>query len=106
MLLRELEIKNYRSLEHVQLKDLGRFNVLIGRNNSGKSAIFGALALLNAAIRGGSVDWATVITAKDPARSLEIRLLVETRQRDREDFVEFLCTAAGTNARQQDMRNS
>jgi len=36
MLLHSLEIKNYRSLEHVTLNDLQQFNVLIGRNNAGK----------------------------------------------------------------------
>ena len=43
MHLRLLEIKNFRSLEHVELDRFDQFNVLIGRNNSGKSAFFGAL---------------------------------------------------------------
>ncbi|MGI0029386.1 MAG: AAA family ATPase, partial [Nitrososphaera sp.] len=90
MYLRSLEIKNYRSLEHVQLGKLGRFNVLIGRNNSGKSAVFGAVTLLNNVIRGASVDWETVLTDKDKTRSLEMRLLFETRPEDREEFIDVL----------------
>jgi AAA15 family ATPase/GTPase len=47
MFLRSLTIKNYRSLENVKLPDLGRFSVLIGRTNSGKSSVFGALEFLS-----------------------------------------------------------
>ncbi len=56
MLLRTLEIQNYRSLESAALGDLSQFNVLIGRNNSGKSAIFGGLSLLGKSIRGEGVE--------------------------------------------------
>src|SRR6266702_7711358 len=45
-----LEVKNYRSLEDVKLDHLQQFNVLIGQNNAGKSAVFGALQGLNAAL--------------------------------------------------------
>ena len=43
MFLESLEITNYRSLEHVKLDHLQKFNVLIGRNNAGKSSVFNAL---------------------------------------------------------------
>ena len=43
MFLHSLAVKNYRSLEEVRLEELGYFNVLIGRNNAGKSSIFKAL---------------------------------------------------------------
>lgn len=86
-----IEIKNYRSLEAVKLEHLGSFNVLIGRNNSGKSAVFGMLPLLNDVIRGqGSVDWTTVLTGQDARRSLEIKLKFDTSHTEREDVIRIL----------------
>jgi hypothetical protein len=105
MLLQELEIKNYRSLEHVTLTGLREFNVLIGRNNSGKSAVFGALTLLNNSIRGAGGEGAGVLTAADMSRSLEIRLVFYPGVEDRRAF---LATFAGPRfeARRDAMYNS
>src|SRR5882724_10379995 len=87
MFLRKLEIKNYRSLEVIELKGLSNLNVLIGRNNAGKSAILGALEVLNRAIHGQQFDWPTVLTAKDSARALEMRMLLELSNDDRRSFI-------------------
>lgn len=106
MLLRTLEIQNYRSLESAALGDLSQFNVLIGRNNSGKSAIFGGLSLLGKSIRGEGVEWESVLTARDQKRSLALRLVFEPRQVDREAFVDILCTAAGDDSRRNAMLDS
>ena len=43
MRIKEFEVKNYKSLENVVLKDLGDFNVLIGKNSSGKTNILEAM---------------------------------------------------------------
>ena len=87
MLLRTVEIKNYRSLEAVNIERLGLFNVLIGRNNSGKSSVFGVLTLLNNVIRGqGSVDWNTILSGQDKRLSLEVRLEFETSKSEREEL--------------------
>jgi predicted ATPase len=93
MYLQELEIKNYRSLEHVTLDHIGRLNVLIGRNNSGKSSVFGALSLLSRALRNQihDQDRRNTLTDQEPQRSLEIRLLFKPQQKDREEFVQLLC---------------
>jgi len=56
MFLRSLAIKNYRSLEDVKLDKLDHFNVLIGRNNSGKSSVFGALQLVNGIVNNVPLD--------------------------------------------------
>ncbi len=92
MFLRSLEIKNYRSLEDAKLEGLEHLNVLIGRNNSGKSSLFSALSLLNSMIRG-SVDAGhvnRVLTAHEVARSLKLRLIFDARPSDREQFLDFL----------------
>lgn len=91
MLLASLEINNYRSLEHVELNRLQQFNVLIGRNNAGKSSVFNALYHLNSAVmlsqRGGSNN---VLTARDNKRSLEVSLVFQLQVHERKEFIELL----------------
>jgi len=100
MFLQTLEIKNYRSLEHVVLAELDKFNVLIGRNNSGKSAIFDALGFLNRSIRNTNLDWDADITEKDTTRSLEMRLLFKTRPKDRDEVVNLIAKKCSKERRE------
>ena len=44
-MLNSLEIKNFRSLENFQVKKLGRVNLIVGKNNSGKSSVLEALRI-------------------------------------------------------------
>jgi AAA15 family ATPase/GTPase len=44
-MLDSLEIKNFRSLEDFQVKKLGRVNLIVGKNNSGKSTVLEALRI-------------------------------------------------------------
>lgn len=44
-----LEIENYRGIKHCRIEDLKQVNILIGRNNAGKSSILEALYLASAA---------------------------------------------------------
>src|SRR5580658_9930628 len=46
-----LTIKGFRSIRLLELKDLGRVNLITGRNNTGKSSVLEALVLL---MSGGS----------------------------------------------------
>jgi AAA15 family ATPase/GTPase len=41
-MLNSLEIKNFRSLESFQVKKLGQVNLIVGKNNSGKSSVLEA----------------------------------------------------------------
>ena len=106
MYLRELGIKNYRSLEDVRLERISKLNILIGQNNSGKSAVIGAIDLLNKISRGAEVEWSGVLTAKDQQRALEMRLLFELSAGDREEFINMLCGAGQTEGRRESMLNS
>lgn len=103
MLLRSLTIKNYRSLEDVRLEKLGQFNVLIGRNNSGKSSVFGILQELNATLGGGGSVPDRVLTDSDLNRSLEVTLTFEPRQEDREEFVDLVATTDAQRARREEL---
>lgn len=44
-MLKSLEIKNFRSLERLQVAKLGRVNLIVGKNNSGKSSVLEALRI-------------------------------------------------------------
>ncbi|MBR1514241.1 MAG: AAA family ATPase [Bacteroidales bacterium] len=43
---KNLEIKNFRGIEHLTIDDFSRVNVFLGQNNSGKSSILEAMAML------------------------------------------------------------
>lgn len=45
-MIRSVRIQGYRGLEHFEMSDLGRINLLVGKNNSGKSSVLEALYLL------------------------------------------------------------
>jgi predicted ATPase len=106
LFLRSVTIKNYRSLEDVRLEGLARFNVLIGRNNSGKSSVFGALQVLYGSLTGNGSDWERVLTDLEPNRSLEIVLTFESRKQDREEFIDLVSTTEEQKRRRADMVNS
>lgn len=44
-MLKSLVIKNYRGLEDLRVEKLGRVNLIVGKNNSGKSTVLEALRL-------------------------------------------------------------
>ena len=43
---KNLEIKNFRGIEHLKIDDFSRVNVFLGQNNSGKSSVLEAILLL------------------------------------------------------------
>lgn len=42
---KNIDIKNFRGIEHLEIEDFSRINVLLGHNNSGKSTVLEALML-------------------------------------------------------------
>ena len=44
-MLNSLEIRNYRNLKHLKIDKLGRVNLIVGKNNTGKSSVLEALIL-------------------------------------------------------------
>ncbi len=53
-MIKQLEIKNYRTLKNLKLADLGRINLITGKNNTGKSSLLEALSLC---INGGNPEY-------------------------------------------------
>ena len=47
-MLSRCHIRRFRGFEDLELSDLGRINLIVGRNNSGKTSLLEALALLSA----------------------------------------------------------
>jgi AAA15 family ATPase/GTPase len=45
-MIKQLSIQNFRGIESVEFKDLGRVNLIIGGNNTGKTSVLEALTLL------------------------------------------------------------
>src|ERR1700730_3018227 len=45
LVLNSLEIKNFRGFRHLTIEHLGRVNLIVGKNNIGKSSLLEALQL-------------------------------------------------------------
>ena len=90
MLLDSIEIKNYRSLEHIRLDNLQHFNVLIGRNNAGKSSVFLALQQLGQLLLQQGYMPVDVLTDRDQSRAVEIQLTFKPSSQEREAFIDLL----------------
>lgn len=56
LLLDSLEIKGYRCFEHLMIEKLGRVNLIVGKNNVGKTALLEALWLYAQKGRLGTID--------------------------------------------------
>jgi len=55
MKLNNLTIENFRSFDHFTLNDLGRVNLLVGTNNSGKTTILEAVEILMSNQRASAI---------------------------------------------------
>jgi AAA15 family ATPase/GTPase len=47
-MLNSLEIKNYKALNDIEIKKLGKLNLIVGKNNSGKSTVLECVRILSA----------------------------------------------------------
>ena len=97
MLLTSLEIENFRSLEHVKLEDIGLVNILIGRNNSGKSSVFKALQTLRDRLSGNSINITTLLTNCELSRSWHMSLEFTFFPLERERLLSQLKSAFSHN---------
>ena len=42
---KNIEIRNFRGIDHLKVDDFSRVNVFLGQNNSGKSSVLEAIAM-------------------------------------------------------------
>jgi AAA15 family ATPase/GTPase len=48
-MLNRIKIENFKGIKYCEISDLGKVNVFVGRNDSGKSSILDALCLIRSA---------------------------------------------------------
>ncbi|PKB63551.1 MAG: hypothetical protein BZY80_06635 [SAR202 cluster bacterium Io17-Chloro-G2] len=78
-MLRSLEIQNFKGIKQGKIDDLTQVNILVGRNNSGKSTILDALVLFRCALAG-----------RDYLETDGVEQVIKRRvQRERADFEEL-----------------
>lgn len=58
MLMDSFEVENFRSLKHLKLEKLARVNLLVGKNNSGKTSVLESLLSL---VGAGGISWIAII---------------------------------------------
>jgi predicted ATP-dependent endonuclease of OLD family len=114
--LESLEIAGYRSIEGAELTNLGRFNVLIGKNNSGKSNILSALRALFSCLRDGkavslappigkeAIDYFRSQPSKE-AKDIEITAVFRLTLQERDTILTYMADDPPTQARAKDNLN-
>jgi AAA15 family ATPase/GTPase len=53
-MIQSLEVKNYRNLKHLQIQKLGQVNLIVGKNNTGKTSVLEAVSIY---LSDGSWEW-------------------------------------------------
>ena len=82
-MITNLEIRNFRGLKDVKLKELRRVNLLVGGNDTGKTTVLEALLLLLA--EGSLITELPIVFQKQPGQ----RTASESND-DRENFWNWL----------------
>ncbi len=90
MKLDNLEITNFRSFAHFRMKSLGRLNLIVGTNNSGKTTVLEAVQILMAnndfasiwstLSRRGEDIWVEKESFSTSSRQVEIRRLFHNHE--------------------------
>ncbi len=105
MKLQSVSIKKFRSIDGIELENVGGFNVLIGKNNSGKSNILSAInyffqSIRNAIRNGNVVNLNTQIDKeidffnRKTNLPIEITLAFSLSREDRQALVQDIVTEA------------
>ncbi|MFL5588192.1 MAG: AAA family ATPase [Ktedonobacteraceae bacterium] len=68
LILNSLEIKNFRGFRHLQIERLGRVNLIVGKNNVGKSSLLEALQIY--AYRGSPTLIWELLRAREESKYL------------------------------------
>jgi AAA15 family ATPase/GTPase len=68
MLMDSFEVENFRSLKHLKLEKLARVNLLVGKNNVGKTSVLEAIYAL---ISAGTSNWLTMFLRERGMNSSE-----------------------------------
>jgi putative ATP-dependent endonuclease of OLD family len=100
MLLTRVKIENFRSIKSLEL-DFDQQTVLIGENNAGKTTVLHALRFALDTVRGKKAsafddfDYHLDTTNGDPHSAPEIRILLEFKECDNENWKDEIVRAVG-----------
>lgn len=101
MKLQSVSIKKFRSIDGIELENVGGFNVMIGKNNSGKSNILSAINSFFKSIRKGNVvnlhtpiDKEIDFFNRKTNLPIEITLAFSLSREDRQALVQDIVTEA------------
>lgn len=101
MFLSSLSVRNYRSIVDATLEGLGHVNVLIGRNNAGKSSVFSALRLLRDLQTNQIPNWVAIAPFGNMADTLGMSLVFTLGSQEREELANRLLVAGYDGSRRQ-----
>jgi len=76
LILNSLDICRFRAFRHLRIERLGRVNLIVGKNNVGKTCLLEALALY--ASRGSLLLMQELLEARDETSPLPVRNAVDT----------------------------
>jgi len=103
--IKSLSVNNFRGIRSTSLTDLGRYNVLIGKNNAGKSTVMRALVLaLNAVTPDfvGVVPTTTTVdeefSDKDPSVPIHFGIGVALSSKETDVILESVKYVEGSGA--------
>src|SRR5207248_10243537 len=68
LILNSLEIKNFRGFRHLQIERLGRVNLIVGKNNVGKTSLLEALRLYASRASTPTFIWEILSTRNEIRR--------------------------------------
>lgn len=71
LMLDTLEIRNFRAFEHMRIEQLGRVNLITGKNNVGKTCLLEALQLYASKSSLPASIW-EIVTTRDKVRNPRI----------------------------------
>ena len=101
MKLESVSIKRFRSIKSIEITNCGEFNVLIGKNNSGKSSILSAINDFFSCIQSGNIVTLNPPSAKEidffkreTKLPIEITLTFSLSLAERETLVQDIITEA------------
>lgn len=101
MKLEEVHIENFRSAKSAKLEQCGQFNVLIGKNNSGKSTLLSAIQSFYVCLAEGQIvalrpplGEPIDVTGRDPKISINIELRFSLSMAERDELVRSIASEA------------
>lgn len=100
-IIRNIYVSNFRSLEYGAVEECGPLNILIGKNNAGKSSLLAAIPILFDHLAGGKIaaSWKVPrpneeFTHREVQRTLQLGIELQLNEKNKDDLCHALRIAA------------